>query len=84
MNRKVVVIISDQEYKADNMPFPPIGTVGVSVSGMDADGEYDIVFDDFPCPVPPDISWVVHRTMIAFLDEDLSELECNTTTGVLL
>lgn len=38
---------------------PPIGTVGVVIGCDDAGGrlDWEVEFPDYPCPVPPDITW---------------------------
>lgn len=70
---KVMVIYSNPDYSADECPFPPIGALGTVISGIDIYGEYDVMFDDYPCPTPPDPSWVTHKTMIIFLNDDINE-----------
>ena len=67
MNKKVMVIYSNREYDSENVPFPPIGTIGYIVSDLDEYHEYDVIFDKYPCPVQ-DISWVTHQNMIVFID----------------
>jgi hypothetical protein len=47
---------------------PPLGTRGIVVSGVDAEGDCDVLFAGFPCQVPPDTSWVAHRTWLLVLD----------------
>lgn len=66
--QRVVIICSNQDYSSDVTPFPPIGTLGTIVSGLDSYNEYDVIFDGFPCYVQ-DISWVTHESMIAFINE---------------
>lgn len=74
-NRRVIVIFSDGGYSAgENQPFPPIGTTGTTISNLDEYNEYDIMFDGFPCPTDlPDSSWVTHKRMIVFIDEDIEQ-----------
>lgn len=80
MSNRVAVIFSNREYDSNGMPFPPIGTLGTVVTPLDEYGDYDVVFDDYPCPVPsppplPSDSWVVHKNMIVFVDTDLSMVQ---------
>lgn len=75
MNNRVMIIAVNDKYNSDNgvcdTPHPPIGAVGEIISGLDKYGEYDIMFDGYPCPVDsPDASWVIHKSMIVFIDND--------------
>lgn len=68
MNKRVMVIGQNEEYGAQNVLFPPIGAVGTTISFMDDEGDYDVMFDEYPCPTYlPDASWVTHRSLIVFL-----------------
>jgi hypothetical protein len=63
-----VVIHSNQEYRSDDVPFPPVGTTGTVLSGPDRDGDYEVLFDDYPIVSPVDPGWFAHKTMLAFFD----------------
>jgi hypothetical protein len=65
-----MVIVSDQRYASDSVPFPPVGTKGTVIKDIDSDGEYDVMFDDWPIVSPVDPGWFVHKTMIVFIDDD--------------
>ena len=67
---KVMVIHSRTDYNSDGWPFPPVGAIGETVSGIDEHNEYDVMFEGYPCPVINDPSWITHRSMIVELDED--------------
>lgn len=74
MNRRVVVVGQSKEYGTRFLPFPPIGTLGTTISGMDEDGDYDVMFDDHPCPSNnPDESWVTHKSLIIFIGTETIE-----------
>lgn len=78
MNKKVMVIHSRNDYGANGTPFPPIGAIGITISGIDRYGEYDIMFDEYPCPNSmPDESLVTHKSMIVFIDDDHFQLQNN-------
>ena len=70
----VMVIHSNQEYVGGTLsdmgsvPFPPVGTVGELLSGIDEFNEVDVLFPNHPCP-GIDPSWVSHVTMLMFLDD---------------
>ena len=38
---------------------PPIGAEGVIVSEVDDEGDHEVRFDRYACPVPPGITWWV-------------------------
>lgn len=67
VSTRVMVIFSNQDYASTYDPFPPIGTCGDIVQGLDEYGEYEVVFDDWPAPTLLDLSWTAHRTMIVFI-----------------
>lgn len=67
--RRVQVIYDKQEYGTIVKPFPPVGTKGTVISDLDDECEFDVLFDDYPCPTDPrDPSWVTHRMMVVFID----------------
>jgi hypothetical protein len=67
---RVMVIVSDQRYECGGKPFPPVGTIGTVVGGLDQDGEYDVMFDNYPSPLPLDPAWFTHKSMIVFIDDE--------------
>ena len=67
MKNQVIVIHSNRYYDSNDVPFPPIGVIGEIVSDLDKYGEYDIIFENYPCPVGDD-SWVTHKSMIVFIN----------------
>lgn len=76
MNRRCVVIKDNKEYGTEFLPFPPVGTLGTTISELDDYGDFDVMFDNYPCPNNnPDESWVTHWNMIAFLSDDEIEQE---------
>jgi len=68
---RVMVIHSNQLYATDNVPFPPIGTTGIIIAGIDTNGEYEVIFDDWPIVSPIDPGWFVHKSMIVFIDDGI-------------
>lgn len=48
---------------------PPAGSVGSIAEPIDCDGDYFVLFDDFPCPVG-EPEWCVHHTLLIPLDDD--------------
>ncbi len=70
MNNRVVVIFQNPEYNSNGCPFPPVGTKGTLASEIDEYGDFDVMFDSYPCPVSlPDTSWVTHKSMVVYIDE---------------
>lgn len=73
---RVMVINSNQRYASEDpltgivIPFPPVGAKGTVISGPDIDGDYDILFDDWPPVSNVDPGWFAHKTMIVFIDDD--------------
>lgn len=72
VGKRVVVIHDNHDYDCDDIPFPPIGTLGTVVSPLDEWDEYDVRFDNHPFPFGDDNSWVTHKSMIVFIDEDFN------------
>lgn len=68
IGKRVVVIWSNSDYDS-SVPFPSVGSVGTITSEMDRDGDFDVEFDDQPCPVGPDTSWCTNRLMVIFREE---------------
>lgn len=72
---RFVLINSREEYDAKHwngdliQRFPPVGATGTVLYGPDYDGEYEVVFDDYPLPFPNDPTWFVHKSMVVFIDE---------------
>ena len=63
---KVIVIYSNQSYAGSNTPFPPVGAIGTIISEIDGEGDYEVVFDEYPCDTPDDPAWFTHKSMIVF------------------
>lgn len=61
---RVIVVHSNQDYKSDDTPFPPIGAIGSIVQEEDEHGELEVIFDEYPFPIPTCKSWTVHTSMI--------------------
>lgn len=73
MKNRVMVIFVNSDYDNEEVPFPPIGTKGTVISPLDEFNEFDVMFDDYPCPANiPDESWVTHRLMVVFIDDEVS------------
>lgn len=64
------VIAVNSSYDSGNKKFPPIGTKGTVIRGVDEYGDYTILFDNYPCPTLDDPSWETHHTMIVFINDD--------------
>lgn len=54
---------------------PPLLSVGTVVSAFDEDGDADVYFPGYPCPVPPGTSWVAHRSWLRKIDPDQHSTE---------
>ena len=74
-NARVMVIVSDQGYASSLDPFPPVGAKGTLIEGLDKYGEYEIEFDDWPPPTLRDPLWSVHKSMVVFIDDDLTKIK---------
>lgn len=71
---KIIVIHSRTDYGTGTQDFPPVGTVGTIISNFDKYQECDVEFDGYPClSTPMDPSWITHKSMIVFLDEDMTK-----------
>jgi hypothetical protein len=71
-----MVVNSNREYdSAPGYPFPPVGATGEIISGLDNYNEYDVMFDEYPCPVQTETGWVTHKSMIVFIDEKFEQIE---------
>ncbi len=55
---QVVMLIGTDGY------MPPMGAVGCIVSPIDEDGDYEVHFELYPCPVPPDVTWFAHSSWL--------------------
>lgn len=64
---KAILVTHRDSYKSTT-PFPPIGSIGTVLAGPDYEGDYDILFPEWPCFVE-DPSWVLHKTMLVFIDD---------------
>lgn len=63
------LLISDNDAYHDSFGFPPIGSVGNIVCGPDYDGDYEIIFSNYPCETLGDPAWFVHKSMIVFVGD---------------
>lgn len=57
----------------------PVGAVGTVVVGKDWAGDYEVMFDSFPCPTPNDPAWFVKESYLEPVydgDEKASWNEC--------
>ena len=68
IGKRVAVVWSNPDYDS-TIPFPSVGSVGTIVSGIDHDGDFDVEFDNQPCPVGPDTSWCTNKLMVVFWEE---------------
>ena len=74
MNKRVLVVGGSKYYGTRFIPFPPIGTLGTTISHMDEEGDYDVMFDNYPCPNNlPDESWITHKSFIVFIEKEDSK-----------
>ncbi|GIC77661.1 hypothetical protein [Moritella sp. F3] len=69
MSNRVVVIFQNPEYGTEDLPFPPVGTKGTVIGSLDKYGDYEVMFDDYPCPVGLEESWETHKSMIVFIED---------------
>ena len=82
MGDRVVVIARSRKYQSECQLMPPIGATGEVISHIDEWGEYDIMFDEYPCPVVlPDKSWVIHRNLIALIDGPVIQKQIEAEQG---
>lgn len=51
-----------------NTPSPPIGAIGEITEPMDQDGDYFVLFPEYPCPVN-EPEWFVAGCMLIPLDD---------------
>lgn len=71
---RAMVIHSDQRYSSADpftgiaTPFPPIGTTGTVIADIDEDGDYEVIFDDWPPVSAVDPGWFAHKSMLVFID----------------
>lgn len=68
IGKRVAVVWSNSDYDSI-IPFPSVGSVGTIVSEIDRDGDFDVEFDNQPCPVGPGTSWCTNRLMVVFWEE---------------
>lgn len=71
VGKRVIVVWSNSDYDS-SIPFPSVGSMGTIVSEIDHDGDFDVEFDDQPCPVGPETSWCTHRSMVVLWGENQS------------
>ena len=73
VGQDIVVICSRADYGCNELPFPPVGSVGVITKGLDECGEYEIHVPTYLCPTVNDPDWITHKTMIAPIDKVASD-----------
>jgi hypothetical protein len=67
----IVFLINRGEYHSSHGHWPPIGSLGVIHTESDQYNEYDVMFDNHPCPVClPDESWVVPCAWVIPVEDD--------------
>lgn len=71
---RVMVTWSNQDYRSNEVPFPPIGAVGTVTAPLDKYNELEVEFDEYPFPLVNESSWTVHKDMVVFL-KDTDELQ---------
>lgn len=67
IGQRVMLICSCPTYSSDWYPMPPVGSLGTIDSELDEHGEYDILFDNYPCP-GLDPRWITHMSHIVPID----------------
>lgn len=65
---KAIIISRNSNYDS-SIPHPPIGSIGTVLSDMDDEGDLDIYFAEYPCPVS-EPEWVININMVVFLDDN--------------
>lgn len=68
MNR-IITIVKDPRYDSGEYPFPPVGSTGTIIIGEDSDGDYEVVFDNYPNISDDDPGWFIHKTMFVYIDQ---------------
>lgn len=48
---------------------PPLGAVGEVVGALDDWGDYEVLFPQHPCPVPPGVTWQAHCSWLMPINE---------------
>ena len=69
----------DSLYVTSNGYSVPQGAIGTISMGLDWEGDYEVMFDSFPCPTPNDPAWFVKESYLEPIydgDEKSSWKEC--------
>lgn len=84
--QRVMLICRCPSYTANGYPMPPVGNLGTIDSELDKFGEYDVWFDNYPCPVGLDPRWVTHWSHIVPIDLHDEEItkQANLSIPVIL
>lgn len=61
---QIVLLIGTDGY------MPPVGSVGEIVEPLDEQGDYAVLFDECPCPVPPGPWWYIPAMWLIPLDDE--------------
>ena len=75
IGKECYVISNNPGYDGD-IPFPPIGSVGICMSEIDEYDEYEIWCPEYPGPIHGEPLWTVHKTMIVFQIDDMLPMGC--------
>lgn len=62
---------------------PPLGSVGEIIGPLDEDGDYEVLFPNCRCPVPPG-EWFVQTRFLMPINEDppkVAEFTCDVLTA---
>lgn len=75
-----VMVIAKWE---DVAPTPPIGFLGEITEPRDADGDYLVLFEEWPCPVGAEPDWICPGWALVPLDEGkpATQIETELTTS---
>lgn len=66
--QRVVLICRSPQYGCNGSPMPPVGNLGTIDSELDEYCEYDVLFDNYPCPCDNDPRWITHMHHIVPID----------------
>lgn len=47
---------------------PPLGAIGEIVGPLDEDGDYEVLFPQHLCPVPPGVTWAAQAHWLMPID----------------
>lgn len=71
IHKSVILIAVLDSYRNADGYFPCIGSQGIAVDGPDNYGDYEVVFDGEPGPIPGDAEWTCHKTMLVFIPDSM-------------